>query len=169
MQSYHSVYEICTPAYFLLSTVHMLINQNHFKPRGLCNLLTISHLHYCPAPIFLYKETCLYPREAEQVVMRDVVREKPALDFKNWYNRVQWGSQNRHSFLKSLHRNDEKKWKCVQADITEVLNIASPVLLKSETSEKQVCSLKLTRKKDYMKKKKTGRTHNLSARDENFF
>lgn len=83
MQSYHSVYEICTPAYFLLSTVHMLINQNQFKPRGLCNLLTISHLHYCPVPIFLYKETCLYPREAEQVVMRDVVREKPALDFKN--------------------------------------------------------------------------------------
>lgn len=83
MQSYHSVYEICTPAYFLLSTVHMLINQNQFKPRGLCSLLTISHLHYCPAPIFLYKETCLYPREAEQVVMRDVVREKPALDFKN--------------------------------------------------------------------------------------
>lgn len=81
-----------------------------------------------------------------------------------------YNEEAKTGFLKSLHRNDEKKWKCVQADITEVLNIASPVLLKSETSEKQVCSLKLTCKKDYMKKKKkTGRAHNLSARDENFF
>lgn len=75
-----------------------------------------------------------------------------------------YNEEAKTGFLKSLHRNDEKKWKCVQ-----VLNIASPVLLKSETSEKQVCSLKLTCKKDYMKKKKTGRAHNLSAWDENFF
>lgn len=86
-----SDYETCAPAYFVLTTQHMLVNHSHSEPRGLCGLYAI-----CYAPISLYKQTCLSYKRQEKVQLKKPKRFCPKRNPKHT-----------HSFLKCFHRSEE--------------------------------------------------------------